>query len=123
MKKGIIVSIISVIAIFGSFINVYAWNSSLTNKDFEKNTSYSIDTDSHKMNTSFVTEIKASKLAGSKKPIIRHSIQNKSLIGWSSSQSQDSTIEESNKLYQKFWTSEKNIELKQLGNKLMDMPI
>lgn len=112
MKKSVILVLALALVAACSIAKVYAWNSSISDKDFEKGTSYSIDTNSHKMDTSFVTEIKASRIAGSERPIIRQTIEYRNLIFWQGAISSDSTISETNRFYQKFWNSEKRCRIK-----------
>lgn len=112
MKKKIFLAItIGIVAISG-ITNAFAWSSSLTNKDFEKGSKYSISTKPHEMYTSFVTEIKASRIAGSKDPVIRQTIEYWNTFMWTGAKSTDSTISQTNKLYQGFWTTSKKAQIK-----------
>lgn len=111
MKKVTFMFALAILTI-GFISTVSAWSSSNTFTGFEKNSSTSLDSGDHKMNTSFVTNFVANSISGSQSPEIRTSIQNKALIGWSKAVTKDTTITEANKIYQRFWTSEKTYRIK-----------
>ena len=111
MKKAVF-GFFALVMIFGSISVVSAWSLSKNFSDFEKDSSTSIDSNNHKMNTSFVTDFIAESISGSKSPIIRNSVQTKSIIGWTKAAIKDLTIESANKTYQAFWTSEKTYRVK-----------